>query len=227
MDGILLFDKPISWTSHDAVDFIRRRIGQRAVGHAGTLDPMATGLLVLLLGKATKLSQNLSGLDKEYAGVLTLGVATDTQDLEGRITAEADAEGVSIGDAERVFAEFTGALTQRPPLFSAVRHQGKKLYEWARKGVAVKEPEGRAIRVEEFKVNRFSPPDIYFSLRCSKGTYVRSLCDAVGRRLGTGGVLSCLVRTRVGPWTLKDALGEEKVAGMSHENLSRFLGQAS
>ncbi|MBI3253091.1 MAG: tRNA pseudouridine(55) synthase TruB [Candidatus Omnitrophica bacterium] len=227
MDGILLFDKPIHWTSHDAVDFIRRRIGQRAVGHAGTLDPLATGLLILLLGKSTKLSKDFSNLDKDYAGSMTLGMTTDTQDLEGRILSGALPENVRAADIERLFRELTGTLMQVPPRFSAVHQKGKKLYKWARKGVAVEEAPAREIRVEDFKLLRFSPPDIYFSLRCSKGTYVRTLCDVIGKRLGPGGVLSCLVRTRIGRFRLENALTEEKILAMSHENLSRLSGQTA
>ena len=134
MDGVLLFNKPILWTSHDAVDFIRQRIGQRSVGHAGTLDPLAMGLLVILIGKATKLSQGLSGSDKEYAGSLTLGIRTDSQDLEGKIISSGDFSNVSPQKAEAVFLNMTGVQQQVPPRFSAVKKKGKSLYAWARKG---------------------------------------------------------------------------------------------
>ncbi|MBI4432965.1 MAG: tRNA pseudouridine(55) synthase TruB [Candidatus Omnitrophica bacterium] len=219
MDGILLFNKPVLWTSHDAVDFVRRRARQRAVGHAGTLDPMATGLLVLLLGKATKLSQVLSACDKEYAGRMTLGLRTDTQDLEGKIIATADPSGVTQAQLEVIFNGFKGAVVQATPAFSAVKAQGKKMYEWARKGVAVELPK-RKIFIQDFKLLAFEPPDVHFVLGCSKGTYVRALCDEIGQRLGCGATLSCLARTRVGPWTLQQALSEEKIIGTRPEDLS-------
>src|SRR5688572_17672874 len=126
MDGILLFDKPIGWTSHDAVDFVRRRIGQRAVGHAGTLDPMATGLLVILAGRATKLSSELMGLEKEYDGTLSLGLETDTQDLEGRILAEADWTAITAEAVTDAFARLTGSQSQMLPAYSAVKKHGRK-----------------------------------------------------------------------------------------------------
>ena len=137
MDGILLFNKPILWTSHDAVDFIRRQTGQRRVGHAGTLDPMATGLLVILVGAATKLSGELSGLEKEYGGSMRLGISTDTQDMEGRITTEAPFDEIKREEVSKIFREMTGLHFQTPPAFSAIQQGGKRLYDLARQGVAV------------------------------------------------------------------------------------------
>ena len=231
MDGILLFKKPILWTSHDAVDFIRRRLGQKAVGHAGTLDPLATGLLVILLGKATKLSQELSASDKDYAGSLTLGIRTDTQDLEGKILSTGDWTTIQKNGIEALFSEMSGVQFQTPPLFSAVKKKGRNLYCWARAGVIV-EREAREINVHRFRMTELLLPDVYFSLSCSKGTYVRALCDDAGKRLGCGAVLSSLVRTRSGPFYLTDALNEEEVRHLplaeiekrlaAHENLQRF-----
>lgn len=212
MDGVFLFNKPIHWTSHDAVDFARRKFGQKAVGHAGTLDPMATGLLILLAGSATKRSAEFMGFDKEYEGTFSLGVRTDTQDLEGRIVDERDAAGVTRERVEQVFAEFIGPQKQTPPQFSAVKLKGKKLYQDARKGL-VTAVEPRDVVVNEFEVTHFFQNEIAFRLACSKGTYVRALCDAVGERLGCGAVLSSLVRTRIGPYRLKNA--------GKHEDLSR------
>ena len=128
MDGIFLFNKPILWTSHDAVDFFRRRLGQRKVGHAGALDPMATGLLMILAGKATKSSVELSGLDKDYRGVMTLGVTTDSQDFEGRILSESGYDSVTKERLEAAFAALEGETLQTPPSFSSVKTKGKKLY---------------------------------------------------------------------------------------------------
>ncbi|MGH7197378.1 MAG: tRNA pseudouridine(55) synthase TruB [Candidatus Omnitrophota bacterium] len=212
MDGILLFNKPILWTSHDAVDFARRCLGQKAIGHAGTLDPLATGLLVLLIGRATKLSPGFSALDKDYAGTLTLGIRTDTQDFEGKILEEASFDAVTEDRARGVFAELCGTQLQRAPAFSAVRRKGRKSYEWARRGVPV-EPSEKEITVSDFALTAFAPPDIHFRLSCSKGTYVRALCDEAGERLGCGATLSALVRTRVGPYAVEDARSIEDLEG--------------
>lgn len=210
MDRIILFNKPILWTSHDAVDFFRRRLGQRKVGHAGALDPMATGLLLILAGSATKLSSTLSGLDKDYEGVMTLGVTTDTQDFEGKILTEIDASGISEDEVRGVMAGFEGAIRQVPPAYSAVKSGGKKLYEWARRGVTL-EVEAREITVKRFELTAFSSPDAHFSLSCSKGAYVRALCDETGKALGCGAALSALVRTRIGEHHLKDAVTQSGI----------------
>lgn len=221
MDGILLFDKPIGWTSHDAVDFLRRKIGQRKVGHAGTLDPMATGLLVLLAGRATKRSSELLGLGKEYSGVMTFGVRTDTQDFEGRLLEGRDPEMLRESDIRQAFEALTGKIFQTPPAYSAVKRAGKKLYEMARLGVIV-ECEAREIHVERFRLTEYRPNECeaVFSVSCSKGTYVRSLCDAVGQALGVGAALSTLRRTRIGAYTLNRALDEKTLSDMPMDQLA-------
>jgi tRNA pseudouridine55 synthase len=216
MDGILLFDKPIGWTSHDAVDFVRRRVGQRAVGHAGTLDPMATGLLVMLIGKATKLSSELMGLEKEYAGTLQLGLETDTQDLEGRIVSMSDWQTVTEDGVKTAFAGLTGPQAQRPPAYSAVKKNGQKLYDLARKGVAVT-VEPRSIIVSRFDLLAINDAEVHFRVTCSKGTYIRALASSVGERLGCGAVLSSLVRTRVGAFQLSAALREKDLCTWPRE----------
>lgn len=213
MDGILLFNKPILWTSHDAVDYARRRLGQRSVGHAGTLDPLATGLLVLLVGSATKRSNELSGLDKDYAGTIRLGVTTETQDMEGRIVSESPVDSVLESRVREVFGALTGPLEQAPPAYSAIKKDGRKLYEWARKGVAVA-PEPRKVTVARFELLGYDEPEARFELTCSKGTYVRSLAEETGRRLGCGAALSSLVRTRIGPYSLADALDSAQLAAL-------------
>lgn len=204
MDGILLIDKPILWTSHDVVDFVRRAAGQKRVGHAGTLDPMATGLLVLLLGEATKRSAEFSGLDKDYRGSMRLGVVTDTLDLEGRILSESSPDEVRREAIEKILSELEGVQSIIPPAYSALKKDGKKFYELARQGVMV-DPPPRDITVAEFRLEDFVTPEAYFFLSCSKGTYVRSLCRMVGDKAGCGAVLSSLVRTRIGPWHLSAA----------------------
>ena len=224
MDGILLFNKPILWTSHDAVDFVRRCVRQKSVGHAGTLDPLATGLLVMLLGKLTKLSQQFSGLDKRYFGSMTLGIATDTQDLEGRILGGSDYDSVREESVLEVFSELRGTQLQKPPAYSAARKQGKRLYDWARQGVLV-EPEPKQITVSRFELAGVEWPELYFSLVCSKGTYVRSLCDRVGQRLGCGATLSSLVREQVGRFNLSGAVGENELRQMPLEKIESILIQ--
>lgn len=205
MNGILLINKPILWTSHDVVDFVRRRVGQKRVGHAGTLDPMASGLLVLLLGEATRRSAEFSGLDKDYRGSMRLGVETDTWDLEGRIQAEKCPELVGRKEIEKIFSELEGVQSITPPCYSALRKEGKRFYELARQGVMVA-PAAREITVSTFRLEDFVTPEAYFFLSCSKGTYVRSLCQSVGEKAGCGAVLSSLVRTRIGPWRLSEAM---------------------
>lgn len=222
MDGLLLFNKPILWTSHDAVDFFRRRLGQRRIGHGGTLDPLATGLLLVLVGEATRWSARLSGLDKDYAGSFTLGIRTDTQDLEGRYLAETDPGPQDHGSVADVLRQMRGRMEQLPPAFSAVRQAGKKLYQHARSGAAV-EAKPRPVEVTEFELVRFEWPEAYFFLSCSKGTYVRSLCDEAGRRLGCGATLSSLTRLRVGPYRLADALDERTVRESTNAEIERRL----
>ena len=222
MDGIFLFNKPILWTSHDAVDFFRRRLGQRKVGHAGALDPMATGLLMILAGKATKSSVELSGLDKDYRGVMTLGVTTDSQDFEGRILSESGYDSVTKERLKAAFAALEGETLQTPPSFSSVKTKGKKLYEWARKGVSVA-TQARRVRVTKFTLGAFTAPDAQFFLSCSKGTYVRALCDDVGKALGCGAALSALERTRIGRFHLEGALAREEVAAASTDALEKRL----
>lgn len=230
MTGILLFNKPILWTSHDAVDFIRRRVGQRAVGHAGTLDPLASGLLVMLVGDATKRFETLSSLEKEYQGSMMLGVATDTQDMDGRIQSETVSEAVDMGNLKKIFSEMTGAQLQIPPAYSAAKKGGQKLYEFARKGIPVVMPP-KEIFISDFSLLNMNFPEVYFSMVCSKGTYVRTVCDTIGRRLGCGATLSALVRTRIGAFKLSDALDDETARRFSageiekrliRENLSRI-----
>jgi len=220
MDGIVLFNKPILWTSHDAVDFVRRRFGQRSVGHAGTLDPLATGLLIILLGKATKRSGEFIGMDKDYRGTLTLGITTDTQDLEGKILESRDAENISEENIQKVFQSLCGLRHQTPPNYSAARVNGKKLYDWSRQGVRV-EAKPREIQIFNFCLLNFFQLDIHFFVSCSKGTYIRSLCDEAGKRLGCGATLSSLVRTRIGPFDVEKALTEKEMAELPTESIER------
>lgn len=211
MDGILVINKPAGITSHDVVDVIRRRFNMRRVGHAGTLDPMATGVLVVLTGKATKLSNTFIRDDKEYVATLFLGKSTDTQDSEGRVVKEKELNGPEEDSARKALGSFLGEIKQVPPMVSAKKHKGKKLYELARKGKTVaREP--CSITIYEIELLDFSPPEIVFRVRCSKGTYVRTLCEDIGNALGYPAHMSALTRTRSGRFSLQEASELETVS---------------
>jgi tRNA pseudouridine55 synthase len=203
VDGILLVEKPTGITSHDAVDAVRGALGTRRVGHAGTLDPLASGLLIMGVGRATRLLRFLAELEKEYEGTGRLGVETDTLDAEGRVLREASVD-VSEVALRETMAGFVGELQQRPPAYSAIKVGGRKLYRAARRGQHVEAPP-RRVRVDRFDLLRWQPPDFEFLVVCSSGTYVRSLVADVGTRLGCGAHLSRLVRTRIGAFRLEEA----------------------
>ncbi|MFZ5799864.1 MAG: tRNA pseudouridine(55) synthase TruB [Candidatus Omnitrophota bacterium] len=210
MDGLLLIDKPAGVTSHDVVERIRRRFAITKVGHAGTLDPMATGLLVVLLGKSTRLFSELSVADKEYEATLTLGLQTETGDIEGRMITQSLFEKIDEERIKKVFAGFIGEQHQVPPMYSALKVRGKKLYQLARKG-AVVERQPRNIFIHKLELLRFNPPEIEFCIHCSKGTYIRTLAEDIAKALGTCGCLSALRRTTSGPFHIKDAVRLEEI----------------
>ena len=203
-EGLLLVDKPSGITSHDVVDRVRRALGTRKVGHAGTLDPMATGLMLIGVGRATRLMRYLTGLDKVYEGTARLGEETDTLDADGRTVGTSEVN-VTLPDLQRVLASLTGEQEQIPPAFSAIKVDGRKLYESARRGEEVAPPP-RAVFVAAFEVLSFESPDFDFRVECSSGTYVRSLVADAGSGLGCGAHLTRLVRTRVGPFELHEAV---------------------
>jgi tRNA pseudouridine55 synthase len=216
--GILLVDKPQGWTSHDVVDFVRKKFAFKKVGHAGTLDPMATGLLIILLEKFTKRSGHFSNYDKEYEARLCLGASTDTGDKEGSITQKRDWRlCAKREDIEKTFLSFRGEIRQLPPMYSAKKIRGKKLYELARKGITVKR-EPKAVSIRELKILDSSPPHITFYVRCSKGTYIRQLAHDIGEKIGCGAHLIALRRAKIGPFSVKDALPFDR---LSHENILR------
>ncbi len=206
-DGVLVVDKPRGPTSFDVVAEVRRVFAERRVGHAGTLDPMATGVLPVCLGEATKLVPFLQDGEKVYEAEARLGVATDTLDAEGRVTEERDASHVTRADVETALAAFVGRIRQVPPMHSALRVGGKRLYELARAGVEV-EREPREVVVSEARLEAFSAAEsrVRFVVRCGKGTYIRSLAGDLGARLGVGAHLTALRRLRVGPFTVECAL---------------------
>jgi tRNA pseudouridine55 synthase len=202
-DGLLLVDKPSGITSHDAIDRVRRALGTRKVGHAGTLDPMATGLLLVGVGRATRLLRFLADLPKEYLGTGALGVETATLDAEGEVVREAPVH-VTEAELRAAMATLTGEIDQAPPAYSAVKVGGEPLYRAARRGEPV-EAAPRRVRVESFDLRRFRSPEFEFRVRCSGGTYVRSLAAEVGARLGCGAHLSSLRRTAIGPYDVDEA----------------------
>lgn len=202
-EGILLVDKPSGITSHDIVDRLRRKLKMKKIGHAGTLDPLATGLMIMLVGKATKVSQFLISLDKAYEGTFKLGVETDSQDSDGEVVETKDLpENLSeeiIGDAMK---EFLGDQYQTPPMFSAKKINGVPLYKMARKGKTV-EREPRVIRINELSLQRWDSPEGRFFMDCSKGTYVRTVFHDLGQKLDCGGHLTSLRRTKINDFSIE------------------------
>jgi tRNA pseudouridine55 synthase len=208
-EGLLLLDKQTGMTSHDVVDAVRRALGTRKVGHAGTLDPMATGLLLVGVGRATRLLRFLGDLPKTYEGTGVLGVETATLDADGEVTRTAEVV-VTRGALEAAAAALVGDSMQRPPAYSAVKVGGRKLYEAARKG-EVLEAVPRAIRVDAFEILTFEPPAFGFRVTCSGGTYVRVLVADVGTTLGCGAHLGRLRRTAIGPFDVREASPPERL----------------
>jgi tRNA pseudouridine55 synthase len=219
MDGILVVNKPQGMTSHDVVDLIRRRFRLKKVGHAGTLDPMATGVLVVLIGSYTKLSAQFMSEDKEYEGSLMLGASSDTGDAWGKISVPAKQANFTDEKIAKVFNSFVGDTEQLPPMYSSVKVNGKKLYELARKGLSV-EVTPRKISIKNLDIVRISLPEVFFKLTCSKGTYVRTICADIGEELGCGAYMARLNRTRSGRFTINEAIPVEELRNMKVEDIA-------
>jgi len=211
MDGIIVVNKPIGFTSHDAVAVVRRRLDIKKVGHAGTLDPIATGVLVMLVGRATRLFDVFLRYEKEYAAVLRLGIRTDSGDSSGAVIEEKPFTHVNTEIAQRAFSKYRGDIMQTPPMFSALKYQGKRLYRLALKGLEV-ERQPRRIHVSELRITGFQLPDISFYMRCSRGTYVRQLAEDVAQDMGCVGHISQLERRAVGPFTIEQAVELDEVS---------------
>ncbi len=205
MNGILLVDKPQGFTSHDVIAKLRGILKERRLGHAGTLDPMATGLLVVFAGRATRAVQFAECQKKEYYAAMRTGITTDTQDITGEIVSFCDYD-TEISEEKlcKLFAEFTGTQAQTPPMYSAIKQNGKKLYDLARKGIEV-EREDRQINIYELEYLGRREKDVLLRVVCSKGTYIRTLCHDMGLRLGTGAALSELRRTKSGEFSCAEA----------------------
>lgn len=206
---VLLIDKPFRWTSFDAVRKIRNLVKIKKVGHAGTLDPLATGLLIICTGKFTKKINEYMAQEKEYTGTITLGATTPTFDLESKPEHFKSVDHISAELLEHTAKAFTGQLQQVPPIHSAIKKEGKRVYELARRGVDVK-LEARPVTIYEFEIVKAELPVVEFRVVCSTGTYIRSLASDFGTTLGCGGYLSSLCRTRIGNFDLKDAMSIEQ-----------------
>lgn len=210
MNGILIINKPSDWTSHDVVAKLRGLLKQKRIGHGGTLDPMATGVLPVFVGRATRAVEFCEQFDKEYIAGLRLGIETDTQDTTGSIVASCDVT-VSRQEVESALPHFTGQIMQLPPMYSAVKVGGTPLYKLARRGQEV-ERKPRQITIELIDILEQNGTDYLLRIVCSKGTYIRTLCHDIGRFLGCGGTIFSLRRTRVGPFTLEQSVTLTRVA---------------
>jgi tRNA pseudouridine55 synthase len=222
LDGVLLVDKPRDHTSHDVIARLRGKLRMRKIGHAGTLDPMATGLLVVLVGRATRVSQYIISLDKEYEGTVELGRTTDSQDADGETMETRPVPALTEAEVRAAMQGFLGDQYQTPPMFSAIKIDGVPLYKRARRGEEI-EREPRFIRVMSWDLLRFESPRIDFRLRCTKGTYVRTLAHDLGGRLGCGALLSALRRTATDRFTVAEALTMEEIESLSIPDIEKRL----
>lgn len=221
MDGVLNLNKPIGPTSHDVVAIVRRVFGQKRVGHIGTLDPMAEGVLVVCLGRATRLVQYMVGCDKEYRAVMALGSTTETQDATGKVTGQKDASGVTRESLLEAMGAFVGEIDQVPPMVSAIKRQGTPLYKLARQGREV-ERQPRRVTIQSLHLIDFRPgpnAEAEIVVTCSSGTYIRTLCADIGDRLGCGGHMKSLIRTRVGRFSIEDSVPLDVLRETPHDRL--------
>src|SRR6058998_3164946 len=222
-DGVLLVDKAEGMTSHDVVALVRRQLGIKKVGHCGTLDPIATGLLILTLGRGTKIQDLLMSEDKEYAGTFTLGVTTSTQDRQGDVIQERPVPELDENQIRTAFEKFRGDFYQMPPMVSAKKHGGVPLYKLARQGKVV-EREPRLVHVYRYTIDRIVLPEIDFSLLCSKGFYVRTYVHEIGEALGCGAHLKSLRRTKSGRFDVGNAMTVDEIKNAAPEEIvSRML----
>lgn len=209
MNGILLVDKPSGWTSHDVIAKLRGVLQERRIGHSGTLDPMATGLLVVFIGRATRAVQFAESHDKEYLAKIRCGITTNTQDITGEIIEKTN-KTATPEQLLAVLPDFIGEIEQIPPMYSAIKIGGKKLYELARQGVEVKR-KSRKIKIHEIEYLGMDGVDFCLRISCSKGTYIRTLCNDIGQELGTGATLTELRRTKAGVFSINDALSLDQI----------------
>jgi tRNA pseudouridine55 synthase len=207
---VLLIDKPFEWTSFDVVNKLRYKLKIKKIGHAGTLDPLATGLLIICVGKMTKRIEEFMGLEKEYTGKFVIGQTTPSFDLETEVTEAQDISSVTTNQIYNAASKMTGVVQQLPPLHSAIKIGGKRAYKFARQGKEI-ELQPRQVEIKIFEITEIKLPEVYFRIVCSKGTYIRSMARDFGVALGVGAYLSHLCRTRIGPYLLTDAVRIEDV----------------
>ncbi len=220
VDGFLVIDKPAGISSHDVVNRVRRILGTRKVGHTGTLDPFATGVLPIAVGEGTKAIQFLDEGEKAYEAVIRLGLVTDTLDVTGTVLQEHDPKGVGQEQLLVAMAALTGEISQVPPMYSAIKQGGQPLYKLARKGIEV-ERQSRRVTIQSFELLEFSLPLATVRVHCSRGTYVRTLADDLGKLLGYGACLTQLRRTMSGPFRLADAMTLEQLASYAEEGVAQ------
>ena len=218
VNGILLVDKPTEWTSHDVVAKIRNHFKFNKVGHGGTLDPLATGLLIVLIGKGTKLSQYVMSAIKEYEGTIHLGHITDSQDRDGKMLEEHDASGITKEQLEAEIQKYTGDIQQVPPMVSAIKKNGVALYKMARQGIEI-EREPRDCTIYDFSLLNFEAPLADVKVCCSKGTYIRTLAHDIGAGLGVGGCLDELRRTASGKFKIENALTLDEILTLDRDTI--------
>lgn len=217
MNGIIIINKPENWTSHDIVNKIRKELNIKKVGHTGTLDPLATGVLPILLGEGTKLSKYLINHDKEYIATIKLGEKTNTGDITGKVLEKTRIQEKPIEQITNVLKTFEGKQEQVPPMYSAIKTNGKKLYEYARKGQVV-EVKPRLIEIYELELLNYDTQTIKIRVKCSKGTYIRSLCEDIAKKMGTIGTMQALQRTQVGEFKIENTIGIEEILNNELEN---------
>lgn len=210
----VLLDKPLNWTSFDVVSKIRNTLGVKKVGHTGTLDPMATGLLIICTGKKTKEIMSFQDLEKTYTGSILLGKKSKSMDLETELIGDVDLSSIKDEDIYNAKEKFVGNIFQVPPMFSAIKFKGKSLYHIARKGKTI-ELKPREVKVSKFEIPEINKPYVKFVITCSKGTYIRSIANDLGKELGCGGVLSSLRRTAIGNFSVNDALSIGEFVSLS------------
>lgn len=210
IEGLILVNKPSGITSHDVVDVVRNRLGTKKVGHAGTLDPLADGLMVILVGRYTKLFPKFVEFVKEYLGVLKLGEVTSTGDSQGQIVSTGDYSSIDNEQVQKAFGHFKGEIEQVPPMVSAIRLGGKRLYKLARRGVVVRR-DPRKVKIYDLNILKADIPLIEFYVKCSKGTYIRKLAEDVGDKLGCGAHIIKIKRLAIGPFILKEAINLEDI----------------
>jgi tRNA pseudouridine55 synthase len=223
LSGVLVIDKPSGITSHDVIDKLRKLLRTKRIGHTGTLDPMASGVLLTCVGNATKVVQFLIGWDKEYQALIRMGITTDTYDGEGKIIQKEENLRLSEADIRDAILPFKGRIRQFPPLHSAIKYKGRRLYQYARAKEKV-QPKGREVEIKEIEILEINLPYVKLRISCSKGTYIRSLAHDLGQQLGCGAHLLSLRRTRVGPFGLEEALNLEDIsAAVTNDRVKGFF----